>query len=200
MRRRGLVRQQERRLRTRDAILKEAALLFGREGFDATTVDMIAQAAGVAKGAVYHHFAGKREVFEAVFETAAADLARSLAEGADHSVPILDALVASTRAFFMACGDPAVMQIVLKDAPTVLGYNRWKQLDGQYFAGMVKAGLAAAMEQGAIAAQPLEPLAHLMLAAIQSAAIDCAARDDFSMAAEEYLTALEAVLRGLAKP
>ncbi|WP_254912888.1 TetR/AcrR family transcriptional regulator [Novosphingobium sp. B 225] len=193
------MKQQERRLRTRDAILREAELLFGSEGFDATTVDMIALRAGVAKGAVYHHFAGKREIFEAVFENAAADLAGSLAGQAAHPAPIIDALVASTRAFFVACSNPAVMQIILKDAPTVLGYERWKQLDGKYFAGMVTAGLAAAMEQGAIAPQPLEPLSHLMLAAMQSAAIDCASSEDFSTAAEAYLTSLEALLRGLAK-
>lgn len=191
------MKQHERRLRTRDAVVQEAVRLFGTIGYEATTVDMIALTAGVAKGAVYHHFPGKREIFEAVFETVAGNLANALGQAQQPPLPILDALVAATRAFFAACADPAVMQIILKDAPAVLGYARWKELDGKYFAGMVAAGLAAAMEQGAIAPQPLEPLSGMMLAAIQSAALDSASSDDFAEAVEAYLAALESILRGL---
>jgi AcrR family transcriptional regulator len=193
------VKQGERSLRTRDAILREADLLFGHDGFEATTVDQIARSAGVAKGAVYHHFSGKREIFEAVFERAAAGIAHSLMASTDHSAPILDSLISSTRSFFEMCGNPAAMQILLKDAPTVLGYERWKELDAQYFAGMVASGLANAMDRGAIARHPLQPLSRMMLSAIQSAALECASSADFNASAQEYLATLEAILRGLAE-
>jgi AcrR family transcriptional regulator len=195
-----LARQEERRLRTRAAILDAAEQLFGENGFDATTVDTVAQTAAVAKGAVYHHFKDKADLFEAVFENVAARLAGAVAESIGPAQGGLDGLMASTRTFFSQCSDPHIMRIVLKDAPAALGYDRWKEIDARHFSGLVAFGLASAMEAGAIQKQPIEPLSRIMLAAIQSAALDCAAAEDFDSTAETYLGTLETLLRGLARP
>jgi AcrR family transcriptional regulator len=194
-----LAKQEERRLRTRTAILDAAERLFGQRGFDATTVDAIAAGSSVAKGAVYHHFKDKAEVFGEVFEIVSARLAQSLVENIGPMQDSIDGMISATGIFFEKCSEPYVLQIILKDAPSALGYNRWQEADARHFGGLVSAGLASAMEAGAIRKQPLEPLSRVMLAAIQSAALDCAAAEDFDRAAAAYLDTLGSLLRGLAK-
>lgn len=193
-----MVRQDERRSRTRSAILAAATKKFGRAGFAATTVDAIASEACVAKGAVYHHFKNKEELFEHVFENVSSDLARSVASTADSTRGPLDNLMAATRTYFQLCSDPSIAQITLQDAPSVLGYDRWRALDTAHFGGFITGGLGFAMQVGAITSQPIEPLSNIVLAAIQAAALDCAAQDDFAAAAAMYLKTIEVLLSGLA--
>src|SRR5580700_5026506 len=95
--------QAERREATRRAIIVAATDLFGSKGFAATTVDDIAAAAAVAKGAVYHYFTTKESIFEAVFEETSVELVKAVTEAAHHEVDVLDAMEAGTHAYFEAC-------------------------------------------------------------------------------------------------
>ena len=192
------MRQEERRARTRTAIVAAARKRFGEVGFADTTIDGIAAAADVAKGAVYHHFASKEALFASVFEAVSTELVAKVAASARPEADPLDNLVRATRTYFALCADPPVARITLQDAPGVLGYERWRQLDAAHFGGLVSGGLQAAMRAGAIDEQPLAPLANIVLAAIQAAALDCAAQDDFETAAEAYLQSFVAILQGLA--
>jgi len=193
-----LVRQEERRLNTRAAILAAATAKFGRVGFAETTVDSIASDASVAKGAVYHHFRNKDELFECVFETVSSDLAQSVASAAQTKGEPLESLMEAVKTYFRLCSDPAIARITLQDAPGVLGYERWRALDTAHFGGLVTGGLGFAMQAGAIAPQPLAPLSKIVLAAIQAAALDCAGQDDFDVSASAYFETLEGLLAGLA--
>ncbi|WP_339379550.1 TetR/AcrR family transcriptional regulator [Aurantiacibacter sediminis] len=192
------MRQDERRSRTRAAILAAARQNFGTFGFSKTTVDAIASDASVAKGAVYHHFQSKDELFEQVFESVSAELAKSVASGMRMDQDPLENMIEATRSYFRLCSNPSIARITLQDAPSVLGNERWRALDAAHFGGLVTGGLAFAMQAGAIAPQPLEPLANIVLAAIQAAALDCAAQKDFEASASIYVDTLETLLSGLA--
>jgi AcrR family transcriptional regulator len=189
--------QEERRLTTRTAIIEAAQRLFGSAGFDVTTMDDIAKKAGVAKGAVYHHYKNKREVFEAVFEAVSADLVATMLSKVDGGDDAVGMLVQSAQLFFDLCAEPQVSRILLQEGPAVLGHADWHRLDARHFGGLVTAALGGAMEAGAIREQPMAPLSRVILSAIQAAAIDCAAQDDFDSAAKDYLIVFRGLLEGL---
>jgi AcrR family transcriptional regulator len=189
--------QAERRTATRGAILDAAGNLFSGQGFAATSVDAVAAAAGVAKGAVYHHFASKEAIFEAVFEETSTALARRVAAVSAGARDSLDAMVVGSRAYFDACAEPAVGRIILRDGPAVLGWERWRQIDAEHFGRMIPAALDAAMEQGLMPRQPVGPLARLLVGAVTEAAVACAASDDPAGTGRAHVAALEAVIDGL---
>ena len=189
--------QEARRALTRSAVIEAAERLFGSEGFGSTTMDDIAVEAGVTKGAVYHHFKSKREVFEAVFEAVSSDLAGAVMHEVRPRGDIIEMLMSSTRLFFDLCANPATSRILLQDGPAVLGPQDWQRLDARHFGGLVTASLRMAMDAGAITHQPLEPLSNIMLAAIQAAALNCAASPDFQSAAALYSAAFGSILFGL---
>lgn len=189
--------QSDRRAATRTGILQAARKRFGEHGFGATTIDQIGAGAGVAKGAVYHHFATKEAVFEAVFHEVSKDLAEQVSAVSSTKHDVLAAMVAATKAYFSACSEGPTGQIILKDGPAVLGWERWRQIDAEHFGGEIPRALGKAMKEGLIARQPVEPLARLLLGAVTEAAIACAGRPDIRKAGNEYGAALEALLEGL---
>src|SRR3954468_5815411 len=181
-----MAKQAERRAGTSEAILTAARRLFGTQGFAATTMDEIAEAAHVAKGAVYHHFKTKEAVFEAVFEQVSRDLVVEIDSTARAEKDVLAAMVAGTQHYFAATAKGPTGQIILRDGPAVLGWERWREIDAQHFGGKMPRALSAAMEAGLIARQPVEPLARLLLGAVTEAAVACAGRSDGLQAGREY--------------
>ena len=192
-----MAKQAERRAATTEAILKAGRRLFGEQGFAATTMDDIAEAARVAKGAVYHHFATKEAVFEAVFDQVSHDLVLEIDRAARTERDILAAMVAGTQHYFAACAKGPTGQIILRDGPAVLGWERWREIDARHFGGKIPRALAAAMDAGLIARQPVEPLARLLLGAVTEAAVACAGRADVLKAGGEYSRAFKSLLEAL---
>ena len=192
-----MAKQAERRAATTEAILKAGRRLFGEQGFAATTMDDIAEAARVAKGAVYHHFATKEAVFEAVFDQVSHDLVLEIDRAARTERDILAAMVAGTQHYFAACAKGPTGQIILRDGPAVLGWERWREIDARHFGGKMPRALAAAMDAGLIARQPVEPLARLLLGAVTEAAVACAGRSDVLKAGGEYSRAFKSLLEAL---
>jgi AcrR family transcriptional regulator len=192
-----MAKQAERRAATTEAILKAGRRLFGEQGFAATTIDDIAEAARVAKGAVYHHFATKEAVFEAVFEQVSHDLVLEIDRAARTEKDVLAAMVAGTQHYFAACAKGHTGQIILRDGPAVLGWERWREIDARHFGGKIPRALAAAMDAGLIARQPVEPLARLLLGAVTEAAVACAGRSDVLKAGGEYSRAFKSLLEAL---
>jgi AcrR family transcriptional regulator len=195
--RKKMATQEERRQVTRAAIIAAARRLFGSRSYAQVSIDQIASEADVAKGAVYHHFATKADLFEAVLRAVSTDALASVQSGMIGQTDLLQAMQIGNRLFFDACADRATAQVMLRDGPSVLGWSRWREIDTEYFGGLVKMALSAGMSQGIIAKRPVEPLVILILGAIADAAIDCANSDDFAQAAETYLEALDAILQGL---
>ena len=188
--------QAERREKTRASIIKAAWRIFGERGFAAATMDDIATGARVAKGAVYHHFATKEALFEAVFDQVSQELLVEVDRAARNEKDALNAMAKGTEAYFDACARDTTGQIVLHDGPAVLGWERWREIDNSHFGGRFPVALARAMDDGLIARQPIEPLARLLLGAVTEVAIACSGRD-VQKAGTDYARAFQALLDAL---
>jgi AcrR family transcriptional regulator len=165
---------------TRAALVQAARELFAARGYADVATEEIVRAAGVTRGALYHHFAGKKQLFEAVYEEVERGLVEQIATSAIASAgDPLEALHAGAQAFLDACEDPAVRRIALLDAPSVLGWERWREIGLRYGFGLVQGTVQAAMDAGLIDRQPVTPLSHLLLGAIDEGAMLIArAHDD----------------------
>jgi AcrR family transcriptional regulator len=189
--------QAERREKTRAAIVKAAKKIFGERGFASTTMDDIAGAARVAKGAVYHHFPTKEALFEAVFEQVSIELVADLDRISRAENDPLAAMAAGTQGYFAACSKGATGQIILRDGPAVLGWERWREIDARHFGGKFPRALTAAMDFGLIARQPVEPLARLLLGAVTEAAVASSSGDDIAKTGAEYARAFRSLVDAL---
>jgi len=189
--------QSERREKTHNAILEAAKGIFGERGFGATTMDDIAAGAGVAKGAVYHHFPTKEALFEAVFDQVSRDLVDDLDRVTRAEKDTLAAMATGTQAYFRACSWGPVGQIILRDGPAVLGWERWREIDARHFGGKFPRALTAAMDAGLIARQPVQPLARLLLGAVTEAAVACSGSHDIGKAGADYARAFQSLVDAL---
>jgi AcrR family transcriptional regulator len=172
--------QAERSEATRDALIGAARRLFAERGYAEVGTEEIVRAAGVTRGALYHHFAGKRELFEAVYERIEAELAERIATGAlaGDAVDPLAAMRAGAEMFLRACTEPEAQRIVLIDGPSVLGWDRWREIAAEHGLGLIEGTLQAAIDAGAIAEQPVRPLAHVLMGALDEAAMLVARAED----------------------
>ena len=191
--------QEERSEATRAALIAAARRLFAERGYAGVGTEEIVRAAGVTRGALYHHFDGKPELLEAVYEQIEGELTEKIATAALGGSDPLGALSAGTEMFLDACLEPEVQRIVLLDAPAVLGWERWREIAADHGLGLVEAALGAAMDSGAIARQPLKPLAHVMMGALDEAAMLVARADDTDAARAEVGATLASILEGLAR-
>lgn len=193
---RGL--QAERSEATRAALIAAARELFAARGYGGVGTEEIVRAAGVTRGALYHHFSGKRELFRAVYEEVERQLVEQIAQSAIASASDpLAALHAGAQAFLDACEDPAVQRIALLDAPAVLGWEQWREIGMSYGFGLVEATLQAAVDAGLIEPQPVRPLAHLLLGAIDEGAMLVARADDRGKTRDEVGASVARILEAL---
>ena len=187
----------ERAEATRAALVRAARELFADRGFADTATNEIVDRAGVTRGALYHHFADKEELFRAVYEDVETGVTARVVEALGAIEDPFEALGVGCDVFLDTCLERDVQRIVLLEGPSVLGWARWREIDQNYGLGLVQAGLAAAMEAGAIRDQPLEPLAHLMMGAIVEAGLVIAHSDDPKAARKQMGEAVRSVLDGL---
>jgi AcrR family transcriptional regulator len=183
---------------TRERLVRAARGLFAERGYAAVGTEEIVQAAGVTRGALYHQFRDKAELFAAVAEMVEAEVTERIATGslAAASDPV-GSLRAGTRMFLEVCAEPEVERILLLDAPSVLGWEAYRDLTGRYGRGLLKRGLSAAMRAGAITDQPVEPLAHVLIGALNEAALYTLRAEDPAAARQECLAVFERLLGGL---
>lgn len=194
-------RQAERTEATRGALIAAARKLFTDAGYEGVGTEEIVRAAGVTRGALYHHFGGKAELLEAVYMQLEAETTERVARivlGSEYESP-LAAMKAGIEAFLDECGDPELRQIALHDAPAVLGWERWREIGAANGLGLIEASLGAAIEAGEIRPLPVKPLAHLLLGALDEAAMLVARAED-PVARAEVTATLGALLDGFAVP
>jgi AcrR family transcriptional regulator len=166
-------------------------------------VEEIVRRAGVTRGALYHQFpGGKHDLFAAVFEQVeeelTASIGRTLAEAGGEDP--LAAIRAGIDATLDVALDPEIVRLTILDAPSVLGWEAWREVGERYGLGLVRAGLSVAMDAGAIARLPLDPLAQLLLASVEEAVVYVARADDKAAAREQAQAALHRLLDGLSAP
>ena len=187
---------------TRAALIAAARRLFVEKGYHRTSTEEVVAEAGVGtRGALYHHFADKQALFEAAFIAVEEDLvieaAKNLGDAADGA---LNQLRQGLVGFLDASLTPHVERILLIDGPAVLGWVKWRELESLYGLGAIRAMLERAVEEGDLAAgQPVDALAHVLLAAADETALFIANAPDQRAARDQGVTALNAVLDGLAR-
>jgi AcrR family transcriptional regulator len=191
--------QAQRTAATRAALVAAARPLFAERGFAAVGTDEIARAAGVTRGALYHQFAGKTELFAAVFEQVEAEIAERI--GAEVAVVEAEDMVAALHtgvdAWLAASAEPSVHRLVLIEAPAALGWERWREIGRRYGVGLVEGGVEAAIAAGVIAPQPVGPLAHALVGALEEAVLYAARSEDRQRATVEVSAALHRLIDGL---
>lgn len=190
-------RKAEQSEATRADLIAAARRLFGERGYAAVGTEEIVRAAGVTRGALYHHFRGKRELLETVYEQVEGEVTQRIAEGALSGSDPLEAMRAGAAEFLERCLDPEVQRIVLLDAPAVLGWDRWREIAGGYGLGLIEASLQAAIDAGQIEQQPVKPLAHVLMGALDEAAMLVARAEDPDKTRAEVAETLNRLLDGL---
>jgi AcrR family transcriptional regulator len=175
--------------------------LFTERGYDGVGTEEIVRAAGVTRGALYHHFGGKAELLEAVYERLEAESTERVARivlGSELESPMA-AMRAGIEAFLDECAEPALRRIALHDAPAVLGWERWREIGAANGLGLIEASLSAAIEAGEMRELPVRPTAHLLLGALDEAAMLVARSEDPASRAEVTVVLL-ALLESFAVP
>jgi AcrR family transcriptional regulator len=191
--------QAERAAETREALIAAARPLFAAHGFAEVALETIVRSAGVTRGALYHHFADKTELFAAVFEQVEGEVATRMGEAvaaADQTDPV-EVMRLGAGFWLDACSDPEIQRIVLVDAPAVLGWTRWTEIGNRYNIGLVRALLANAIETGLIPSQPIEATALTMLGAMREATLYVALAEDHDQARQEAGAVMNRLIEAL---
>lgn len=162
--------QQERRDTTRAALRAAARELFATKGFAAAGREEIVERAGVTRGALYHHYASKEELFAAVYEEVEAEAMGRVAEASMAGTDPLDRLRRGAAAYLGIAAEPTFTRICLVDAPAVLAPEVRREVSERHVVGLVQAALEECMDGGQIERQPVAPLARVLLAALMEAA------------------------------
>jgi AcrR family transcriptional regulator len=186
-------------LQTRAALVAAARDVFGEQGFAGTNTEEIVAQAGVSKGALYHHFTGKEDLFRAVFEQVQLEVSDQVA-AVFLERDAWDALVAGCVLWIDAHQDPAVRRIVLRDARAVLGWEVVRELEARFGAVGLRGALRKAMTAGVLRRQPLRPLALMLAGALSEACLYVADADDPVVAREEVDALITELLAGLRTP
>lgn len=189
--------QDERSDATRAALIKAARPLFAERGYAAVGTEEIVRAAGLTRGALYHQFGGKRDLFEAVYTQVEHELAEQIAAEALRADDPLSAIQIGIDMLLDACLGPELQRIALLDAPAVLGWERFREIGAGAGLGLIEGTLEAAMEAGVIARQPSKPLAHVVMGALDEAAMLVGRSEDPPKTRSEVAAVLQALLDGL---
>ncbi|CDO32155.1 TetR/AcrR family transcriptional regulator [Mycolicibacterium porcinum] len=190
--------QAERTRATIDQILVVARERFAADGYDNTFVDNVAERAGMTKGALYHHFEGKRGLFAAVFENEQRAIGEAVNRAARGTKDSWQRFLRGCRGFFDAVLDPGVQRITLIDAPAVLGWEAMRDLEDEHVTSLLRLGLAQVIADGHLPEQRVEPLAHLLHGAMCEAAMTVARSSDPERESRDSMAALERLLNGIA--
>jgi AcrR family transcriptional regulator len=183
---------------TRRKLVAAARSLFAEHGFARTSTESIVQAAGVTRGALYHQFEDKTALFQAVYEDLEQEVVDRVHDATAGLEDPLEVLRVGCDAFLDACLDQAVQSVVLREGPSVLGWERWREIDQAYGLGMITAVLEMAMSTGAIRPAPLDALSHVVFGGLMEAAILLASKADPKAARAEVGASVAALLDGLA--
>lgn len=182
---------------TRAQLVAIGRELFAQRGFAGTSTEEIVMRAGVTRGALYYHFRDKQDLFRAVFADVEEDVNRHVTAVAMATGEPWDGLVAGCSAYLDASLDPATQRIALIDAPSVLGWEAWREIGSQHLFGLLAMGISWAMVAGQIDDQPVAPLVHVLLGALNEGALFIAGAADRPATRDEVGAVVSRLLAGL---
>jgi AcrR family transcriptional regulator len=173
-----LDKRSERGQATRDTLVAVATRLFAERGFDGTSIEAILDEAGVSRGSLYHHFASKEALFEAAFMAVEARIGEETARASLGAPDVIAGLRAGSLEWMRLAGDPIVQRVVLIDAPAVLGWQRWREIEEATALGLIKLAMQSAGAEGRIPPELADVFAHMLLATVNELALVIARSDD----------------------
>jgi AcrR family transcriptional regulator len=185
---------------TRGQLIEVATRLFAEHGYEGTSIEAVLSAAGVSRGALYHHFAGKEALFEAVVVAVSDQVTTELGETIRDCADPVDAMRTAALAWISLAADPVIQRVVLVDAPSVLGWDRWRAMDDGRTLGALRMLLQAISDSGRLPAELVAPFSHMILAALDEIVLVIARADDATAAVAEGRMAVEELLRRLLRP
>ncbi|MCX2929041.1 TetR/AcrR family transcriptional regulator [Mycobacterium sp. CVI_P3] len=191
--------QAERSATTQEALRKAARELWGERGYAEVGTPEIAQRAGVTRGAMYHQYADKAALFLDVVEAVEADVMSRLAAATLARQPSTPAaaLHAAVDAWLDISAEREIRQLILLDAPNILGWDGFRDVAERYSLGMTEQLLQAAMDAGELRTQPVRPLAHILIGALDAAAMTIANSAEPEITGAEVRTALHGIVNGM---
>jgi len=182
---------------TRAQLIAIATRLFASRGYEDTSIEAVLREAGVSRGSLYHHFAGKEALFEAVLEDVGVRVGGAVVAAAGDTAGPVAALRAGFLAWIRIAGDPVVQRILLIDAPSVLGWARWRAMEERHALGLIRATLQAVADGGSLRPDLVDTLAHVLLASVNEVALLVARSDDPDSAMKAGGDAIDELLQRL---
>ncbi|MEW2522104.1 TetR/AcrR family transcriptional regulator [Actinacidiphila alni] len=193
----GRPTQRERSDATVEDLLTAARALFAADGYAATSLDAVCERAGVTKGALYHHFSGKKQLFSAVYTREQERLAERISAAYLRVEDPWEAVYEGSRAYLEASLDPEVQRITLLDAPGALGWEAMRDL-GVNCRQLTLRGVKYAIKQGAVAPRPPDPLTSMLYGGLSESAMAIVRAEDPRAALAETLADLRKLFDALA--
>ena len=182
---------------TRGQLIAVARRMFADRGYEDTSIEAVLREAGVSRGSLYHHFASKEALFEAVAEDVETTVGeQTIAATAGTDGPVA-ALRAASLAWVRLAGDPVVQRILLIDGPSVLGWERWRAMEERHALGAIRMVVQAAAPQAHLRPELADTLAHVLLASVNEVALLVARSDDPQAAMKAGEEAVDELLRRL---
>lgn len=187
----------ERGRARREAIVEVARGLFAERGYEGTSIDAVLEAAGVSRGALYHHFEGKEALFDAVFLAVEDEVGRRVLAAVEGLSEPTEILTVAGKAWIAMAADPVIQRVVILEAPAVLGWERWREVEEEGALGMIKGVLSALVSARRLDEALLDPFAHVVLASLNELALLVAKADDPEPALRTAAAAVEALVERL---
>jgi AcrR family transcriptional regulator len=194
--------QAERSAATQEALISAARRLWGERGYAEVGTPEIAEAAGVTRGAMYHQYADKASLFRAVVEAMDLEILERLEASVAAARPKTpaDTMHAMANAWLDIAREPEVRQLMLLDAPSVIGWTEYREMSQENSVARAEQLLSAAIEAGQLRPQPTRPLALVLLGALEEAAMYLARADNPDQAREEARAVVRDLIDGLLRP
>ena len=182
---------------TRAQLIAIATRLFAAHGYEGTSVEAVLREAGVSRGSLYHHFAGKEALYEAVLEDVETKVGMQTLEAASGATGPVDALRKGFTEWIRQASDPVVQRILLIDAPSVLGWEQWRAMEEHHALGLIRTALQEVADEGSLRPELVGTLAHVLLASVNEVALLVARSDDPAAAMKSGADAIDELLQRL---
>jgi|HubBroStandDraft_4_1064222.scaffolds.fasta_scaffold19390_4 AcrR family transcriptional regulator len=182
---------------TRGQLVAIATRMFAERGYEDTSIEAVLREAGVSRGSLYHHFASKEVLFEAVAEEVETSVGAQTVAAASGSAGPVEALRAGFLAWIRLAGDPVVRRILLIDGPSVLGWERWRAMEERHALGLIRAVLQLIADEGKLRPESVATLANILLASVNEVALLVARSDDREAAMQAGADAIDELLQRL---